>query len=638
MKRILIISFLLFGLGFAYAYAETEKYECTEVKTEIVDDKIQIRIIKENTAEFELKDNCVPENLKVKVKDKIIIYQGNRRLVEDGRIEKNDLFAVECYEPFLEGENVYDYQSIQAKFYKGKISPLITPDYPLYPTLKQTAEKVNLDAPQRTFIIFGGFGGALHEFFCYIDEKSSKKPSNDICKYSFDEVIDIHAKNKDTSALKGVGDKYLKRFEYEKAEKAYRKIAEITSWEEYDSILNFYITTKNLNKAKEILLKKISQSPYDTSLYPALAKVYLYDRQYDKAEALIQKSLNLRYESGLYEAYGILGEIYLAKREFQDAIVSFKKASGLLKKECEDDRDFMQLFFRQKDGIDFDCETQPLPYYLKIIQSLTELGDFKKAEDMAKELLRKIQNDPYLYGHLSYVYAAKGEFDIAIEMADKAISLLKRKGIGANIVEGEIYPMVVSIDKNTPAERAGLKKGDKIINIGDKDLRLLRETGDITKLLVDYIRNNEKVILKIHSKNSVELRDIEIKPEEFLKPEASNALAFRFLLLRIKGKLDEADNSSLKAYELNPEDSLSVISLALVKSDRGKHNEAIPLVEKLRIDETSSLVLLIKPIIYAKAGKLDRARELQKEIPKDLVNTKNALHKKLLDEIKMVLK
>lgn len=107
----------------------------------------------------------------------------SQRLVKNGRMEKNDLFAIECNEPFPEGGNIIDYERINLMFYRAKIFPLITPEYPLYQTLKQTAEKVNLETPHRTFIIFSGLGGTSHEFFCY----AGRKPSRDKCQYSFDE-------------------------------------------------------------------------------------------------------------------------------------------------------------------------------------------------------------------------------------------------------------------------------------------------------------------------------------------------------------------------------------------------------------------------------------------------------------------
>ena len=635
MKTIFISTIILFLVTSAYAQGETERYKCVEVKTDLVDDKIHYSIKKENHAEFALK-NCLPIELKIHVKNRAMAYKQSRRLVEDGRIEKNDLFAIECIEPFPANDDLINYESINLEFYRGKISPLITPEYPLYPTLKQIAEKLNLDTPHRTFVIFDGFGGATLEFFCYADEK----PLQDKCQYSFDEILDIHGKNRNIVAIKDIAEKYFKRQDYEKTEKAYMKLMELSDNKEYEGLLSLYIATGQYNKAKDVMVKQIKNSPYEPLLYTSLARLYLYEKEYYQAEAVIQGALNLRFERNEHELYGILGEVYIAKRDYMEAIVSFEKASRLLKKECEDNR-IISGFFNKEELPTIDCELQILPYQLKIIYSLIKLEDFSKAEKMAKDLLVKAQNVAHLYGHLSYIYAGKGQFEKAIEMSDKTLSLLTRRGIGANIVKGEIYPVVLSVDRNTPAERAGLKKGDRIINIGinigDKDLRLFREKGDILQLIVEYISKNEKIKLTIHPENSYELKDIELKPEYILKPEASQTLAFKALILRIRGNYDEFKKQALKAYELNPEDRLAQLTMSLAMID-DKPDNAVKIIEKFDKNIDDSLVMIINPIVYAKCGQIDKAKEFYRKIPRELLKTKNALYKSLLDEINKLLK
>ncbi|MCX7793539.1 MAG: hypothetical protein N2257_03905, partial [Thermodesulfovibrionales bacterium] len=301
VKKIILILFLpiLFLPNLAYA-EEVEKYRCIEVRTDLIKKDIQYSIKKENTAEFILKD-CIPENLKISIGELKFTYQQSKRLVEDGRIEKNDLFIIECSQPFFEDElNIYKVNPIEfdkymrqrrIKYNVSKISPIITPEYPLYPTLKQVAERLNLEIPHRTFIIFSGFGGS-YEFFCYIDGKP-KKPLKDKCTYTFDEVLDIHAKNGNTSAIRDLVEKYLKRFDYEKAERAYRKLMELSGSIAYEGLAQFYLATGQYNRAKEEMLKQLQNSPYDAQLYISLAKIYLYEKEYEKAKSLINKALKL---------------------------------------------------------------------------------------------------------------------------------------------------------------------------------------------------------------------------------------------------------------------------------------------------------------------------------------------------------
>lgn len=636
MRKTLISTILLILLYSAHAQGELERYRCIEVKSDLAGYKIQYSIKRENSAGFGL-NNCALEDLLIQVKNRRVTYERSIRLVEDGRIEKNDLFAIECSRPKPVDGNPMDNDRLDFSFYRGKISPLITPAYPVYPTLKQTAEKLNIETPHRTFVVLNGFGGATYEFFCYIDEKLLKKPSQDRCLYNFDESLDIHAKNKNTVAISNLAEKYFKRQDYEKAEKAYKRLMELTDNADYQGLLSVYFNTKQYQKAEEMLSKRLKESPFDTSLYISLARVYLFKNDYKKAEAVIKEALKLRFEEEEYKAHAMLGEVYIAERNYRYAVDSFSKALKLFEKACEDNK-LMPNFFKKQDTPAIDCELQSLPYQLKIIYSLAELEDFKKAEKLATEIQTKASNDPYIYAHLAYIYSGKGEFDRALKMADKAISLFKRKGIGANIVKGEIYPIVISVDRNTPAERAGLKRGDKIINIGDMDLRLFREGKDIMEMLVEYIKSNESIRLKIHPENSTELKDVELKAQEFLKPEASRSLAFKALILKAKGNHSEFENQVLKAYELNPEDKLASIAMALLKTDKGRYNEAVEILEKGGKDRNDSLFLLIRPIIYAKAGKIDKAKDFFREIPEELLKTKNALYTEFLNEVKRFLK
>ncbi len=48
-------------------------------------------------------------------------------------------------------------------------------------------------------------------FSAMLMEKKLEKPTKDNCQYSFDEVLDIHAKNKNTVAISDLAEKYFKR-------------------------------------------------------------------------------------------------------------------------------------------------------------------------------------------------------------------------------------------------------------------------------------------------------------------------------------------------------------------------------------------------------------------------------------------
>ncbi|MCX8084458.1 MAG: hypothetical protein N3C60_06000 [Calditerrivibrio sp.] len=181
MKKFLIIISCMLLLDFAHAM-EIEQYKCIEIKTEIINIKYSVK--KENTAEFILKGNTI-ENLKINIGNLKLTYRQSKKLVEEGRDEKKDLFVVECYEPFFDDElYIYKVNPIEFNrhlkerermYHLSRISPVITPQHPFYPTLKKVSKKLNMKIPHRTFVILNTYGDLTHEFFCYLD-KNPKMP------------------------------------------------------------------------------------------------------------------------------------------------------------------------------------------------------------------------------------------------------------------------------------------------------------------------------------------------------------------------------------------------------------------------------------------------------------------------------
>ncbi|MEN2994616.1 MAG: hypothetical protein ABDH19_04620 [Thermodesulfovibrio sp.] len=74
----------------------------------------------------------------------------------------------------------------------------------------------------------------------------NQKTSQDKCTYTFDEVVNIHAKNGNTTAINSLVEKYLTRFDYEKAEKAFRKLMKLFGSIAYEG-LNKFLSCYRIN-------------------------------------------------------------------------------------------------------------------------------------------------------------------------------------------------------------------------------------------------------------------------------------------------------------------------------------------------------------------------------------------------------
>ncbi len=135
--------------------------------------------------------------------------------------------------------------------------------------------------------------------------------------------------------------------------------------------------------------------------------------------------------------------------------------------------------------------------------------------------------NPFFYDWLGLVKAARGENGKALEMAEKSLSLFKKKGIVASISEGEIYPLIVAVQNGIPAERAGLKIGDRVVVVNGQDVRHSPEQEDPTQMVVRIVKAQEKAKLIIYRPGSLELKKVEVQVEEYWPEEAGPVLKLK---------------------------------------------------------------------------------------------------------------
>lgn len=516
-----------------------QKYRGFEVKTGIVNDQVQYSLVKENSVEFTINGKCELENIKLSVGGKQYGYAKVERVVEDGRIEKNDLFAYICYEPDALNDPQANPEEVQFKFFRGKISPVINPDYPLYATLKLSSERQGIKMPHRTLAVLNGFGSASHEFFCYLEGAGDTVPAVDSCSIPFDEVLETHYRNKNAVALMDLGDKYARRFDYEKAEKAYLKALCLPGQEDHGRLVEMYLESGQPARARQYLQGQLKRSPMNFNLHLLLARTYLYEKAYDKAIEEAEASLKLETERGQYESYAISGRSLLGKRNFMEAIKSLGQAAVLAEKECQESRQLWDRFFRQdQEQPTSDCRLARVPYEQAIVYALLCLEEYERAEKGAEALVKVAASDPYNYAWQAFASAALGKFDKAAELADQSLALFRRRGIGAGIAKGEIYPQVISVQAGTPAGRAGLKKGDRIIAVNGQDLRFFREQEEPEQALARLVRKEEKVKLLVQPAGSPELKTVEVQSEEFLNEKATPVVKLKELIEKSKYKVD----------------------------------------------------------------------------------------------------
>ncbi|MCX8160787.1 MAG: PDZ domain-containing protein [Candidatus Saccharicenans sp.] len=527
-----------------------QKYRGFEVKTGLLNDQVQYSLLKENFVEFTINGDCQLESVRIMVGGQEFRYGKAEKVIEDGRIEKNDLFAYICYQPEVLNDSQASPEEVQFKFYRGKISPVINPEYPLYATLKLSAERQGINLPHRTFVVLNGLGTASHEFFCYLEGTGKAIPEADSCAVPFEQVLETHYRNSNAVALMDLGDKYARRLDYEKAEKSYLKALALPGQDDHGRLVEIYLDSGQAARARQYLQGLLKRSPMDFNLRLLLAQVYLYEKAYDNAIEEAEASLKLPAERGRYQSYAISGRAQLGKRNFVEAIKALGRAAVLAEKECQESRELWDKFFRQEQEQQAsDCRLARLPYEQLIVYALLNLEEYERAERGAEALVKVSASDPYNYGWLAFATAALGKFDKALEQADRCLAFFRRKGIGAAIARGEIYPQVISVQKGTPADRAGLNRGDRIIAVNGQDLRFFREQEEPDQALARLVRKEERVKLTVHPPGSAELKVVEVGSEEFLSEQAGPVVRLKELIEKSKSRVDPAAFRKL-LYEL----------------------------------------------------------------------------------------
>ena len=528
-----------------------QRYRGFEIKTNLVNDEIQYQLEKNNSVEFTINDKCELQGIKIKVDDKEYGYNQVTRVIEDGRIEKNDLFAYICYRPELLNNQQVNPEEVEFKFYRSKVSPAIDPNYPLFPTLKLTADKIGIKLPQRTFVVLNGLGSASHEFFCYLDPTTSETSPQNNCILTFDEVLEMHFANQNSVALFDLGDKYARKLDYEKAEKAYLKAITLppsegeSNYDKYKPLAELYLSTGQWEKARKYLLNLIDRTPTNFDLYVLLAKSYLLAEDYQKATEAATNSLKINAEKGQAESYAIIGQAQLRRRNFPEAIKVLSRAAVLAEKDCQQDQNLLDQFLN-KEKSPKDCRLSRVPYERLIIYGLLSLGEYEQAEKGADSLLKTVPDDAEIYGWMAFIKAGKGELDSSKEMADKCLALFRKRSLGASMTTADIYPLIISVRKDSPADRAGLKRGDSIIAVNGKDLRLFREQQPPDQMIAGYLKTGNPIELIIHSAGSWELKKVKITPEELLNEKAAPIVKLEELIASSKPKIDQTELKKLQ--------------------------------------------------------------------------------------------
>jgi adenylate cyclase len=185
------------------------------------------------------------------------------------------------------------------------------------------------------------------------------------------------------------------------------------------------LTKEGKAQAKKILEEAIALDPEYPRLYMGLAFVHLMDVWFGTTESpdqslawafeLAQKAISL--DNSNAAAYGILGEIYVMKRQYDKAIAECERAVSL-------DPNSADIFLRLGTVLNYAGRAEeaipyiqkairlnPLPaahYFIQLATAYRNSGQYEKAIEASKKALQREPNTHFPYIHIAVSYIRLG--------------------------------------------------------------------------------------------------------------------------------------------------------------------------------------------------------------------------------------
>jgi len=219
-------------------------------------------------------------------------------------------------------------------------------------------------------------------------------------------------------------------------------------------------------------------------------------------------------------------------------------------------------------------------------------------------------------------YYNTGRYDDALSAVNKAISLQVRPMVGVSVdIEGG-FPVVRGLVKGGAAEKADIKKGDKIVKVNGVSTK----GWDLEKFLQSLGGSaGTEVVLRIVREGSKSFKKT-ITKEMSTPKEAATSFGIRGLIYRAKGNSDEAMKDAEKAMSLDPDDFWARFSYGTACLDKGRYDDAVKALEgevKTDFPTQNTQWLIAKATLYGKQGRMKEALDTYLEISEEAISPKD---------------
>lgn len=446
-------------------------------------------------------------------------------------------------------------------------------------------------------------------------------------------TVDLQAR-KDAYHYYSKGLAYDRKGEYDAAIEQYKmaiKVEPNDPADNYDWTENSYfqlaLTYMSKGQCKDAVfyyqkvMATTTPNPYNLR---RLAQCYNELNQYNNAVFCYHKLI--ASGDGNTHTFRFLAQSYNKLNQYNNAIKAGKRATEL---DFSNDSAHFELacaFFKTKQhknavmaykkAIELDPEN---PNYYSRWGAL--LGNSRDYAGAAEQYEKAVSLEPNNLKYRSGVYLAyyeQGRYDDALDAVDKTVPLMSFAGIGADLQIVEKYPVVTTVFDPSPAKKAGIKAGDKIIKVDGKTIK-----GWKLNDVISGIKGQEgtSVVFLIERKDIKKPLEIAVIRENIIQEEASPFFGIRSLIFRYIGKKQESIKDAKQAYSLDSSGKWAQVALGAAYLDQGQYDEAVKLLSQVK---KSTHARILEATAYAKKGGFKKTINIYFSISEEKLSQKNA--------------
>jgi tetratricopeptide (TPR) repeat protein len=384
----------------------------------------------------------------------------------------------------------------------------------------------------------------------------------------------------------------------------------------YMWLASAYLRTGANNKAIETANRGLSLGPADQgvvgTLQWLLGNAYLNSGQ--PQQALVAAQATIAAEPQDHLSYKLLADVQFALERYDDAIIAVTRAIEL--KPFADGYYTLGACHLQKEDLDKALESfrkglelAPHDPSLKMAVGNVLLRQ-QRVDDAAAafaEVFEKTKGEE-AQRRLAWCRYAQGRYDDALSLAAEMIANAEQGRLGISLAMESYGPHVRHVVPGSPADRAGIRRDDRIEKIGGDRIHKVKDLDQIFTMLAGP--PGSQVTLSIFHPDGFRREKVTLVREFLGASEAAQGYALQSLCYRGKGEADRAAATAEKAAALDARGTWVASARGFTLLDQGRADDALVTFQTNADRFEVPFRQVGRALSYARKGDLEEAAEI----------------------------